>query len=392
MGETYPNIAGRVVVWLSANIAILLSVALSNGLIAFFLGIVCSCLLSAWMMSAFLVRRGRQRRDTNQLVNTILSAVGILAPSALAYGHPIYIAILLAVVIHELRILSRYGYGKAGAFFIPLVSTLPLIPISHSSYAPLAVLGTIGPLIGYVVLVALLLVDLLLLMRDDQILLPLVGKTTDTDGFEKVGVPKWLGRSLASSQRGDSRTPSQDIGASWMLSAQHVTRVVASFARHGSKSPGACGEDAAAEVARSLRSGSTIDSLPDAMLASMPMEVRSAFDEQPNLWRMQRASIGGELLLYAFARLCLMAAGAFGRKQWHQFTEGVLKFAPSVFLADSLGELSTSAHITQYINDQDACFDRFRSSYPPECYSALEKSAREIERVVLDALQSALQH
>jgi hypothetical protein len=192
MGANHPNIAGRIVVWLAANVAILLSVAITNGLVAFFLGVVCSCLLSAWMFSALLVRRGRQRRNENRTANTILSAFGILGPSAFAYGHPIYIAILIGVVIHELRILSRYGYGKAGAFFIPLVSTMPLIPISHSSYSLLALFGSSGFLIGYTALIALLIVDILLLKRDDLALLPLVGKTAETHAFDRVGVPKWF--------------------------------------------------------------------------------------------------------------------------------------------------------------------------------------------------------
>lgn len=193
----YPNRTGRAAIWLGINVLILLGVAITNGVIVFFIAVVSSCLWSAWMLTAFLVRPVRRGGGFAPILKVALVAIGIAAPFPLTYAHPVYAAIILGVVIHEMRVLNRYELGPVAAICAPAVSMLPLIPTSHSAYTQLTLspqTAPFEPAIGYLTVAALFIAVSVLLKKDDFILLPLVGKTNEESGFETVGVPRWIRR------------------------------------------------------------------------------------------------------------------------------------------------------------------------------------------------------
>jgi hypothetical protein len=191
----YPNRAGRAAVWFGINIFILFGVAVTNGVIVFFMAVVSSCLSSAWMITAFLVRPVSRGGGVTPIIKVGLVAIGIVVPFAFTYVRPVYAAIILGVVIHEMRVLNRYEVGAFAAICAPAVSILPLIPTSYSADMQLTFSPEIAPFepaIGYLVVVVLFVAVNILIKKDDIVLLPLVGKTDRQFGFETVGVPKWI--------------------------------------------------------------------------------------------------------------------------------------------------------------------------------------------------------
>jgi hypothetical protein len=177
------------------NILIFFGVAVTNGLIVFFVGALSSCLSSAWMLTAFLVRPARRGKSLALPLKVVLVAVGIVALVGFTYAHPIYLATVVGVVIHEMRVLDRYDLGPIAAISAPVVSILPLVPTSHASYSQLTLsseTAAFEPLVGYLLVTVLLVVVIVLIKKDDRELLPLVGKTDEQFAFETVGVPNWM--------------------------------------------------------------------------------------------------------------------------------------------------------------------------------------------------------
>ena len=112
-------------------------------------------------------------------------------------NHTAYLGATIAVAVHEMRILNRYGLGPFTSFFSPLVSLLPIIPISHASatYSRLTLSSltySFEPVLGYLVVIGILVCTIVLIKKDDRCLLQLIGKNEKKDAFETVGVPKWL--------------------------------------------------------------------------------------------------------------------------------------------------------------------------------------------------------
>ena len=85
--------------------------------------------------------------------------------------------------------------GAISALCSPVVSLFPIIFISHVSYTPLTLSSVTYPfeaIIGYATVTVLLMVAITMIKKDDRTFLPLLGKSEDDYGFEKVGVPKWI--------------------------------------------------------------------------------------------------------------------------------------------------------------------------------------------------------
>jgi hypothetical protein len=192
-----PTRLGRFCLWLVFIVLIFFSVAVTNGFVIFFLGVVSSCLLSSWMLTAFLVCRGNRGKSLAPFLKVILVAIGIIGLAGFVYGHPLYVGTVLAVVIYEMRVLNRYDLGPIAAIASPVVSILPIVPISHATYARLVLFtqtSAVEPIFGYLLVGILFVSAIMLIKKDDARLLPLVGKTEEEFAFENVGVPKWLRR------------------------------------------------------------------------------------------------------------------------------------------------------------------------------------------------------
>ncbi len=192
--DLYPSRVGRASLWVGANVLILFAIAITNGLLVFFVGAVSSCLFSVWMCTAFLVRF-RRGKPLTPFLKVVLVAVGILPPMAFASANPFYTAVILGVVIHGMRILNRYDLGPISAMCAAAVSVLPLVSASHIVDSQLVFYpewAAFEPIIGHLVVVILFGAGILLIKNDDWNLLPLVGKTEEKFGFETVGVPRWV--------------------------------------------------------------------------------------------------------------------------------------------------------------------------------------------------------
>ncbi len=189
----------RVIWWLITNIVLFFAVAITNGFVIFFIALVGSCLLASWMSTPFLLGPKKQTSVRSKLINVVLVVAGAIAGALFGNGSPFYVAAMLGVVFHEMRILNRYAYGPIAAFCVPFISLLPIVPISHASYSKLVVFDDfqgMSDLVGYLVASGVLISAILLLKRDDRNLLPLVGKNEKEHGFELVGTPKWLAKAL----------------------------------------------------------------------------------------------------------------------------------------------------------------------------------------------------
>lgn len=186
----------RVAWWLTTNVLLFFSVAVTNGFVVFFFALLTSCLVASWMATPFLLLRphaSRARRGTKWLVVWI----GILTSTLLANGHPLFVAAIYAVTLHEMRVLDRYTFGLVAAAVLPTISILPIVPMSHAAYSELVLdnaWADIDGLVGTGVVVVLLSVTIVLLKQDDHELLPLIGKAEADDGFEKVGMLRWRRR------------------------------------------------------------------------------------------------------------------------------------------------------------------------------------------------------
>ncbi len=190
-----PNKIRRVLIWLLFNVLIFFAVAITNGFIVYFIGLLSSCLLASWMLTSFLFSATSSKHQIRAFTKILLVGIGILCVAVFTYGHPFYVGTTLAVVIHEMRILNRYDFGPITAFLSPAISLLPIITISHASYTELTLSSLTyryEAILGYVAVVAILVVTILLIKRDDRNLLPLLGKNEKEYAFEKVGIPKSL--------------------------------------------------------------------------------------------------------------------------------------------------------------------------------------------------------
>ena len=190
-----PNKIKRVLIWLLFNVLIFFAVAITNGFVVYFFGLLSSCLLASWMITSFLFSPASPQKQSGVFSKIFLMGIGILCGAVFTYGHPFYLGATLAIVIHEMRILFRYKLSPLTAFLSPLISLLPIIPISHASYTELTLSSLtyqFEAILGYVIVVITLLVGILLIKRDDRNLLPLLGKSEEEYAFEKVGIPKFL--------------------------------------------------------------------------------------------------------------------------------------------------------------------------------------------------------
>jgi len=191
----HPSRKVRICAGVGVNILIFVAVAITNGFVIFFLGLISSCLLSSWVLTAFLVHTNSHKKQLALLPKVLLVTIGVLVCVGFIYGHPIYVGATLAVVIHEMRVLDRYNLGPLSAVFSPAISLLPIIPISHASYVELTLSSatySFEPIIGYLLIIVILLKVVSLIKKDDEELLPLVGKTPEEYAFETIGVPKWI--------------------------------------------------------------------------------------------------------------------------------------------------------------------------------------------------------
>lgn len=190
-----PTKIGRLLIWLLCNMLIFFAVAITNGYIIYFIGLLSSCLIASWMLTSFLFPGASSKPRTGTFVKILLVGIGILCVAGFTYGHPLYVATTLAIVIHEMRILNRYNFGPLAAFLSPFISLLPIIQISHASYSELILFPSMyeyDDILGYIIVAAILVVAILLIKRDDMNLLPLLGKNVEEYAFEKVGIPKRL--------------------------------------------------------------------------------------------------------------------------------------------------------------------------------------------------------
>jgi hypothetical protein len=190
MEARYPSRVARGILWLLFNVLIFFAVAITNGFLVFFLAVLSSCLASAWMITAFLVRPARHGTPLPVPLAIILVAIGAVGPMAFTNANPFYAATILGVVIHEMRVLNRFVLGPIAAVCAPLVSILPLIPTSHAAYSQLTLspeTAFFEPIIGYLLVLALLIIVFFLLKADDRKLLPLVGKTHEQCGERGSG-------------------------------------------------------------------------------------------------------------------------------------------------------------------------------------------------------------
>lgn len=181
--ERYVSRFGRTIVWIVVNVFLLFAVAITNGFLVFFLALLASFLLSSWMLTSFLVRPQPRMAHIGAFTKIALATIGTTCAVLWIYGNPFYIGATPGVLIYEMRILSRYNFGCVAAFCLPLVSLLPIILISHTSYTELVVSNEwyrIDDLLGYLVACAALVAAILLVKRDNRNLSPLVGKGPDS--------------------------------------------------------------------------------------------------------------------------------------------------------------------------------------------------------------------
>jgi hypothetical protein len=193
------NRYARVAWWLLCTCLLFLSVAVTNGFVIFFFSLVGSCLLASWMITPFIISKRPPLPSPRRPFRWALAGLGIIIGGALANAHPFYVAAILGVAIHQLRILNRYEFGHLAAFLIPVVSLLPVAQMSHAAYSELVLapsMAGVDDIIGYMVAIIILGMAIILLKRDDNRILPLLGKSEQVDGFDKVGVPRWLIRRL----------------------------------------------------------------------------------------------------------------------------------------------------------------------------------------------------
>jgi hypothetical protein len=189
MNINRPTKSLRIIAWLGLNAAITLAVAVTNGLLVYSIGAVSSCLLAAWMLTPFLIRKNPSE-PAHRFVKIALVTVGVICGALFTYGHPFYLVVTIGVTIHAMRVLNRYSLTPLLSIVAPIITMLPLIPISHASYMPFTISSityryeAIG---GYAFVVIALFAALLLLKKDDWTLLPIIGKSPQVDGFENVG-------------------------------------------------------------------------------------------------------------------------------------------------------------------------------------------------------------
>ncbi len=184
----------RLAVWIPVNLIIFVAVAITNGLLVFAIGAFSSNLFSLWMLTAFVLKKDHGHKLSSGKKVTLI-ALGTLVGAAFAYGHPLYLGLTLAFVIHEMILLDRFGLGAFSAFCAPVVSLVPIVNISHASYTLLTLSSAtyqFEAIIGYAVVTILLVTSVALLKRDDKQLLPIVGKTELEYGIEKIGAHRWL--------------------------------------------------------------------------------------------------------------------------------------------------------------------------------------------------------